>query len=328
MEARPHGLLLVDKPRGVSSHAVVATALRTLCPGRQPRGAPRYRCGHAGTLDPLATGLLLVLCGAATRLSTFLLGHDKTYRATVSFGTSTDTLDADGATDAAAPVAASAADLAAALADFRGDLLQVPPVISALKRDGVPLYKRARRGEAPPAAAARAVRIASLELAAARWGVPGPGGALIHEADLVLDCSAGTYVRSLARDLALALGTVGHLSALRRERVGPFQVARALPADMMRDARAVAAAMIPSALALPESPAVGMTAGEAADLRRGLPPGAALSARAAAAAGPGVLLRLLAPDGDLVAIARLDGDADGAPGLRTPAVFPGTLTSG
>lgn len=331
METRPHGLLLVDKPRGVSSHAVVAAVLRTLSPGRQARGAPRYRCGHAGTLDPMATGLLLVLCGAATRLSTFLLGHDKTYRATVRFGTSTDTLDADGEPDARAPVDASADDLAAALARFRGDQLQVPPVISALKRDGVPLYKRARRGEEPPASPARAVRISSLELAGVRWGVPGPAGAAVHEADLVMDCTAGTYVRALARDLALALGTVGHLSSLRRERVGPFEVARALPADMMRDARAVAGAVIPSASALPEAPAVPLTAGEAADLRRGLPPGVDLAARAtlaAAATAPAGLLRLLAPDGGLVAVARLDEDDAGARRLRTPAVFPETPEAG
>ncbi len=327
METRPHGLLLVDKPRGVSSHAVVATVLRTLSPGRQPRGAPRYRCGHAGTLDPMATGLLLVLCGAATRLSTFLLGHDKSYRATVSFGLSTDTLDADGEPDARSAVAASAADLEAALSRFRGDLLQIPPVISALKRDGVPLYKRARRGEQPQPAPARAVRVSSLELAAARWGVAGPGGATIHEADLVLACSAGTYVRSLARDLAFALDTVGHLSALRRERVGSFEVARAMPADMMRDARAVAAAVIPCALALPAASAVELTAGEAADLRRGLPPGAELTARAAVAAaatGPAGLLRLLAPDGGLVAVARMGEDDAATRSLRTPAVFPAT----
>jgi len=325
MQSRPHGLLLVDKPRGVSSHAVVATVLRTLGPGRQARGAPRYRCGHAGTLDPMATGLLLVLCGAATRLSTFLLGHDKTYRATVSFGISTDTLDADGEPDARAPVAASAEALADALARFRGDQLQIPPVISALKRDGVPLYRRARRGEAPAAAPARKVRIASLELAGARWGVPGPGGGTVHEADLVLDCSAGTYVRALARDLAAALGTVGHLASLRRERVGPFEVARAVPAAMMRDAPALAAAVLPPALALPEAPAVALSADEAADLRRGLPAGADLTARAAlaaAAAAPAGLLRLLDPDGGLAAVARLDEDEAGTRRLRTPAVFP------
>jgi tRNA pseudouridine55 synthase len=330
MEPKPHGLLLVDKPRGVSSHAVVATVLRTLSPGRQPRGAPRYRCGHAGTLDPLATGLLLVLCGSATRLATFLLGHDKTYRATVSFGVSTDTLDADGRPDARAAVTASPEGLASALAGFRGELLQIPPVISALKRDGVPLYKRARRGEEPPASPARAVRIDSLELAGVRWGVPGPAGATLHEADLVVACSAGTYIRALARDLALALGTVGHLSALRRERVGPFEVARALPADMMRDARAVAGAVIPSASALPGAPAVPLTAGEAADLRRGLPPGADLTQRTAAAAAPEAsagLLRLLAPDGSLVAIARMEADDAGTRRLRTPAVFPATPTS-
>ncbi len=316
----PHrGFLLIDKPRGVSSHDVVDGVRRALAPGRRRRGAGRFRCGHAGTLDPLATGLLLVLCGPETRLSHFLLGLDKRYLFTLRLGEATDTLDADGTVTATGPADRGADDVARVLDAFRGEISQVPPLISALKRGGRPLYELARDGGEVPEPSARPVRIHDLEIRGAAR--PAPGGR-VCDVDLAVHCSSGTYVRSLARDIAAALGTVGHVLELRRTAVGPFEVADALDAARMHEAETLAAALRPAVEALPAAPRLAVSDEEAADLRQGIqPPPAWLARLPEAPDGP--LLRLVDAAGGLVAVCEMTDGTDAAPpSPRLAAVFP------
>ena len=180
------GILLVDKPSGVTSFTVVNHIRRELVQAfpdlagrrgrdRRPPGAPkppRFKCGHAGTLDPLATGLLIILVGKGSRLAPFLIGMDKTYAATVRFGTGTDSLDREGEVVCTAPVPDSPEKVAGCLDGFRGDIMQIPPVISALKKNGQPLYKLARSGQDVPEPDARPVMIHRLGMTGSRWGVP------------------------------------------------------------------------------------------------------------------------------------------------------------
>jgi tRNA pseudouridine55 synthase len=206
-------VLVVDKPLGVTSFDVV----------RQVRRAARVRrVGHGGTLDPLASGVLPICLGEATKLAQFLLDADKEYTFTVCFGVETDSEDASGAVTARADAGGMDAGLVErALAGFRGTITQVPPVYSALKRAGRPLYDYARAGEAVTPDA-RSVVIHALELVAFR----GP-----EAVDLSVRCSKGTYVRALARDLGRTLGPGAHVTALRRTRSGPFALADAQPLD-------------------------------------------------------------------------------------------------
>lgn len=209
----PHGVLIVDKPRGPTSHDVVARVRRVL---------GTRAVGHAGTLDPMATGVLVVLVGEAAKLSAYLTADDKRYDATVRLGVETHTLDAEGEVTATAPVGAIGADeVVRALAAFGGETQQLAPVVSAIKRDGVALHKRARRGE-DVEAPVRTVVLRSAELLGV--DIVGVGAEPVTELHLRLHVGKGFYVRSLARDLARALGTVGHLSALRRTASGAFTV--------------------------------------------------------------------------------------------------------
>ncbi|MCP4572446.1 MAG: tRNA pseudouridine(55) synthase TruB [bacterium] len=320
------GFLLVDKPAGVTSFRIVDHVRRLLLthdpslqPARQRRRGgprpPRYKCGHAGTLDPLATGLLVVMTGRATRLGPFLTGLDKTYAATVRCGEATDSLDADGVVVDRAPVPDDPAVFDAVLDRFRGDIQQAPPVVSALKRDGKPLHARVRAGEDVAEPAPRPVRIDRLEITASRWPDPDTGH---HEIDLEADCSSGTYVRSLGRDLALAAGTVGHLTALRRLRVGPFQVADALSDVTGLAADEAAAAVRPAVAALPWTPLVRLDADEALAVRTGGQPAPAWAARLEGEEpGPDGLFRMLDADGRLLAVGHLD------PEPRLAAVLAG-----
>ncbi|MPV87093.1 tRNA pseudouridine(55) synthase TruB [Georgenia ruanii] len=231
----PDGLLVVDKPQGWTSHDVVA---------RTRRLAATKKVGHAGTLDPMATGVLVLGVGRATRLLTYLVGADKEYTATVRLGQTTLTDDAEGevtATPGAGPLLwAGAVDCAAlerALAALRGPISQVPSAVSAIKVDGRRAYARVRQGE-EVALAARAVTIHSLEVTAPPRAVE-VSGAVVVDVDVDVVCSSGTYVRALARDLGTALGTGGHLTALRRTRVGPFTLAQARPvADLAAEVAA------------------------------------------------------------------------------------------
>lgn len=213
----PSGILLVDKTQGITSHTAVARARRAL---------GTRKVGHAGTLDPMATGLLLLGVGPSTRLLTHMVGLDKTYTATIALGAATTTDDAEGETTSTTDAShLSAADLTGPIAALTGDIEQVPSAVSAIKVDGERAYARVRAGE-EVALAARPVTVSRLEVTAFR---PGERA----EVDVVVDCSSGTYIRALARDLGVALGVGGHLTALRRTRIGPFEVEGAPLADAL-----------------------------------------------------------------------------------------------
>jgi tRNA pseudouridine55 synthase len=204
------GILLADKPAGLTSFQALAAVKRALGMGR---------VGHTGTLDRFASGLLVVTCGRATRLGALIEGLDKEYVARVCFGTGTDTLDPEGSVVAEGSVPDRDA-VEAALPAFRGEILQVPPAYSAVHVGGRRAHELARSGR-PVEPAARPVRIARLDLTA--WEPPC--------AELVVTCSRGTYVRSIARDIAARLGTCAHVAALRRTRVGAFRVEEAVPPE-------------------------------------------------------------------------------------------------
>lgn len=209
------GILVVDKPSGWTSHDVV---------GRVRRLAGTRKVGHAGTLDPMATGVLVLGINRATRLLTYLVGADKEYTATVRLGQATVTDDAEGEVTAAAG-AREVAGLADALAGLRGAIDQVPSQVSAIKVDGKRSYARVRSGEQVELAA-RPVVIHRLEVLDERTATAADGTP-VTDLDVLVGCSSGTYVRALARDLGASLGTGGHLTALRRTRVGPFDVRNA-----------------------------------------------------------------------------------------------------
>ncbi len=198
------GLLLLDKPLGLSSNRALQRVKRLFA---------AEKAGHAGSLDPLATGMLPIFFGAATRLAAFMLEARKTYRVTARLGSSTTTGDAEGETseDRSSESAPAPAAVLAAVGRFLGEIDQVPPMYSALKRDGVPLYRLARSGvevERSP----RRVQIEELTVERYAW----------PELELYVRCSKGTYVRTLVEDIARAAGTVGHVAALRRLTVSPF----------------------------------------------------------------------------------------------------------
>ena len=198
------GLLIIDKPSGLTSHDVV---------NRVRRATKIRQVGHAGTLDPMATGVLVVCLGQATRISEYLLGHAKAYRATIRLGVETNTYDADGEVLATHEVDLDRATVAQALTAFSGEIQQVPPMVSALKRDGQKLYELARQG-IEVERAARSVVIHSIDLL--DYQAP--------DATIDVRCSAGTYIRSLAHDLGTRLGTGAHLAALTRTAAGPFSL--------------------------------------------------------------------------------------------------------
>ncbi len=315
------GVLLVDKPAGVTSFAAVNAVRKALVQSfpelvtKRIKGGPkppRFKCGHAGTLDPLATGLLVVLVGKGSRLSNFLLGMNKTYAATVRFGTATDSLDADGEVVGTAPAPTEASVVEAALALFRGDIMQVPPVISALKKDGQPLYKLVRAGKDVAEPEARPVTITKLEMSAARLDGPEP------EVDLIVGCSSGTYIRSLARDLAAAVDSVGHIAQLRRLDVGPFVVDDAIKNVMTVTGGEIVASMRPLAAAMPQAPKMVVTEDEAASIRLGHQPDPAWVERLDGTpvnmgkAGTEPLFRMVDGAGELVAVGRVD-EASGEP---------------
>ena len=210
------GLLLVDKPAGCTSHDVV---------GRLRHVLRTRRIGHAGTLDPMATGLLVLAVDRSTKLLGHLALTDKTYLATIRLGQQTDTDDADGLVSDAWPVdAVTDGDIAAGMAALTGPLLQVPSSVSAIKVDGRRAYDRVRAGETVELAA-RPVTVSRFEiLGAPRRVMTGGDGRAVIDLDVAVDCTTGTYIRSLARDLGAALAVGGHLIKLRRTVVGPFDV--------------------------------------------------------------------------------------------------------
>ncbi|MEV8512924.1 tRNA pseudouridine(55) synthase TruB [Dactylosporangium sp. NPDC051484] len=210
------GLVVVDKPGGMTSHDVVS---------RMRRIARTRRVGHGGTLDPMATGVLIIGVEKATRLLTYVIGSTKQYTATIRLGESTVTDDAEGEVVARADASAvTDASIAAAVAPLRGDILQVPSAVSAIKVNGVRSYHRVRSGEEVELAA-RPVTVSRLDVLATRRV-----GAHI-DLDVDVACTSGTYIRALARDLGATLGVGGHLTALRRTAVGAFTLAEAATLD-------------------------------------------------------------------------------------------------
>ncbi len=217
----PHGVALVDKPAGMSSFSVVSRLRRVF------RALGVGKVGHTGTLDPLATGLLPICIGEATKFAQRLLDSDKGYLATVQFGAATTTGDTEGEVTQRSDRVLTASDVAVALARFRGRIRQTPPAFSALKIAGKPAYEYARAGQAVEIAS-REVTIHAITLLAFDPAT--------QRADIDVLCSKGTYIRSLAVDLAAALGSAGHLASLRRTRTGGFALADARPLDAWMDA--------------------------------------------------------------------------------------------
>ena len=248
------GLLLVDKPAGVSSHDVVAVARRAL---------GEKRIGHAGTLDPFATGLLVLLAGRATRLAQYLPDEPKVYEALVRFGRETDTEDATGSVSREAPLPTVAA-LQAARASLVGVITQVPPSYSAKHVGGERAYEAARRGEDVVLAPVQ-VTVHALEL---RDFEQSPDGG-VSACRMRVTCAGGTYVRSLARDLARAAGSVAHLETLRRHSAGVFTLSRSIPYETLRDGSAPAA-LAPPIDALEGLPIQPLGAEEVAAVARGM----------------------------------------------------------
>ncbi len=288
-----HGWIILDKPLGLGSTQGVSAVKRALRQG----GYGKFKVGHGGTLDPLATGVLPIAVGEATKLAGRLLDSDKIYAFTIRFGEQTDTLDAEGVVIATSPVRPTATALEAALARFTGPIAQVPPAYSALKIDGERAYDLARAGE-EVVLASRNVTIHSLKFSPAREGesatlvegepqaaplVTAPpsrhAGATppriaeeLEEATLVAHVSKGTYIRSLARDIALALGTVGHVTMLRRTKAGPFDLSQAISLDKLDElgqARALEQILLPLRAGLDDIPAFSLTPDQAGALRQG-----------------------------------------------------------
>ena len=279
----PEGALVVDKPAGPTSHDVVAVARRVL-------GQPRI--GHTGTLDPLATGVLPLLLGRATRLAQFLVSSDKTYLATIQFGQATSSYDAAGEPIGTwQPVALDPAAVEAALARFRGRQLQVPPAVSAKKVGGHRAYDLARR-EKP-------VELAAVEVDVTELTLLGCEGA---RADVRVTCSAGFYVRSLAHDLGAAMGVGAHLAGLRRERSGRFTLADSVGLDRLTAVPAESAALVcPMADLLPDWPALALSEDEVGRVGHGQ--ALAVSDRPAGGSQTAGRLRLIDGAGRLVALA-------------------------
>jgi tRNA pseudouridine55 synthase len=245
------GALLLDKPVGPSSNGVLQEAKRLL-------GA--RKAGHGGTLDPLASGLLLLLFGEATKLAGLLLDQDKEYLATVKLGETTATGDAEGEILERREVPVDRPDLDAVLERFRGEIDQLPPMHSALKRDGVPLYKLARQGKAVERASRR-IRI--LELEVASFEPP--------RLNLRVRCSKGTYIRTLAEDIGAALGTGAHLSGLRRTASGRFRIEDAVSLEALREFPPAARSdlVLPLTALVQGLPRAALDAGAEARLRNG-----------------------------------------------------------
>ena len=279
------GWVILDKPVGLGSTPAVSRVRRLF--GAQ-------KAGHGGTLDPLASGVLPIALGEATKTVPFVMDGRKEYRFTLCFGQARSTEDAEGEVTATSDLRPADAAIRSALAAFVGEIEQVPPAFSALKVDGKRAYDLARAGEAVDLKPRRIV-IERLELL---------GRADTDHADFVVSCGKGTYIRSLGRDLALSLGTVGYLSALRRTAVGPFreEAAISLPKlEALGHIPALLGALAPVATALDDIPALALTEAQADRLRQGQP---VLLTRDAPPSG--ALLR--AETGSrLVALVRSDG---------------------
>jgi tRNA pseudouridine55 synthase len=252
-----NGWIVLDKPPGLSSAQAVAAVKRIA----REIGAGKLKVGHGGTLDPLATGVLPIALGEATKLTGRILNGDKAYDFTIRFGAATATDDAEGAVIERSGVYPTRADVEAVLPHFAGRIRQRPPAYSALKLGGERAYRLARAGLAVETAE-REVTIHALDLVACD----------ADTATFRVDCSKGTYVRSLARDIARTLGTVGHVTMLRRTRAGPFGLDAAISLDKFGEIakeRGLAAAVLPLTTGLDDIPALAVDPGEAERLKSG-----------------------------------------------------------
>jgi tRNA pseudouridine55 synthase len=304
--AGPDGLVVVDKPAGWTSHDVVARVRRIL---------GTRKVGHAGTLDPMATGVLVLGVGRATRLLGHLALTDKTYEATIRLGATTTTDDAEGEVLAAAPEAVRAADVGtdrvvAAMAALTGVIEQVPASVSAVKVGGVRAYARVRAGEQVQLTARR-VTVSEFTLLARRDGATGRPDDAGDDVDVLVACSSGTYVRALARDLGAALGCGGHLVALRRTSAGPFAVSAALGLDELAVAGASGLIGLADAVAA-GFPRRDVDADQARDVAFGRP---------LPAAGIAGVYGVFGPDGAVLALAADDGRHSEAGRARYLVVF-------
>jgi tRNA pseudouridine55 synthase len=224
-----HGWIILDKPLGLGSTQAVAAVKRNL----RSAGFGKVKVGHGGTLDPLATGVLPIALGEATKLCGRMLDASKTYDFTICFGTETSGLDAEGEIVATSDVRPTLELVQQAVAQFTGPIEQIPPAYSAIKIDGKRAYDLARAGEVVEMKS-RAVTVYQLTICHAEpVSNPVQGDALLGSVTLTADVSKGTYIRSLARDIAYALGTVGHVSMLRRVRAGPFALNGAISLDKL-----------------------------------------------------------------------------------------------
>jgi tRNA pseudouridine55 synthase len=300
------GVLLVDKPEGPTSHDVVALARRAL-------GVRRI--GHAGTLDPMATGLLVLMIGRATRLATFLSGMDKTYRGSLRLGIATDTYDRDGVpTGPARPVDVDATAVQAGFERFRGTITQVPPVFSAKKVRGTPMYRLARRHKAvsptPTTVTFRVLRFLGIS-----------GTDVTFEAQV----SAGTYLRAFAHDLGNILGCGAHLFSLRRVAAGPFSVDNALtPADLVALGARATSRITPMEEIPLGIPTLVLTAAGMHAIRHGRPCGLSEVATPRPPL-PAGRCRLKGPEGGLIGIGevQLQAPSEARPVIRPQIVFTG-----
>jgi tRNA pseudouridine55 synthase len=252
-----HGWIILDKPVGLGSTSAVGAVKRIL----REAGEPKTKVGHGGTLDPLASGVLPIALGEATKLAGRMLGATKGYDFTIRFGEEMDTLDAEGEVVATSDIRPTLGQIEAVLSRFTGEIEQTPPVYSALKIEGKPAYERARAGEAVEIKP-RQVTIFELRVLSASN----------DDVTLSATVSKGTYIRSLARDIARAVGTVGHISYLRRTRAGPFTLEQAVSLDFLEEtakARALTRTVLPLTAALDDIPALPVTPDQARLLRHG-----------------------------------------------------------
>ena len=253
-----HGWIILDKPLGMGSTTAVSAVKRIL----RQADEPKTKVGHGGTLDPLASGVLPIALGEATKLCGRMLDATKAYEFTIKFGEETDTLDAEGQVVTTSAVRPDLDEINAVLPRFTGAIEQVPPAYSALKIGGKAAYSIARSGETPEMKA-RTVTIHTLRVSASPRE---------DEVTLSAAVSKGTYIRSLARDIAHALGTVGHVSYLRRTRAGPFSLESAISLDFLEEAakaRQLTRAVLPLEAALDDIPALPVTSRQAEMLRQG-----------------------------------------------------------
>lgn len=266
-----HGWIILDKPHGLGSTQAVSAVKRAL----RQSGAGKWKVGHGGTLDPLATGVLPIAIGEATKLAGRMLDSDKIYDFTIAFGAQTDTLDLEGKVIAQSDHRPTLVEVEAMLPRFTGPIEQAPPAYSAILIDGQRAYDLARKGE-DVEMKTRAVTI--LDLATVRSEPVEDHRRKVEEGDriasvtLTAHVSKGTYIRSLARDIALALGTVGHVTLLRRVKAGPFTLEPAISLDLLDEAArggGIAQFMLPLTAGLDDIPALPVTPDEALALRQG-----------------------------------------------------------